>query len=136
MCLAGNLSLGIAMYQWLIEARHKKDQVSLEDLIIGDRIDRNLPAVQGKRHVPMDNVASTVGVFGLNNQNDVVGYLYEYGDSNGCFPQAFVWYGQTKTWQTLDAPGGWYTDLYGINSVTTRVEKESMASCSHPWVDN
>jgi hypothetical protein len=53
--------------------------------------------------------------FGLNDQNDVVGYFYEFGAPQYFFPQAFVWYGQTKTWQSLDAPGGWYTDLYGIN---------------------
>jgi len=33
---------------------------------------------------------------------------------NDC-PRAFVWYGQTKTWQKLDAPTAWYTDFYGIN---------------------
>ncbi len=53
--------------------------------------------------------------FGVNNQNDVVGYFYEFGDPNDFFPQAFVWYGQTKTWQKLDAPTAWYTDFYGIN---------------------
>jgi len=52
--------------------------------------------------------------FGVNNQNDVVGYFYEFGDPNDFFfPQAL--YGQTKTWQKLDAPTAWYTDLYGIN---------------------
>jgi len=51
----------------------------------------------------------------VNNQNDVVGYFYEFGDPNDFFPQAFVWYGQTKTWQKLDAPTAWYTDFYGIN---------------------
>ena len=37
------------------------------------------------------------------------------------FPQAFVWYGQTKTWQKLDAPRALYTDLYGINDKGTIV---------------
>jgi hypothetical protein len=53
--------------------------------------------------------------WGLNGQNDVVGFFYEFGAYNDYFPQGFVWYEQTKTWQRLDAPGGWYTDLYGIN---------------------
>ena len=56
--------------------------------------------------------------FGLNNQNDVVGFYYEFGDSFDFFPQAFVWYGQNKTWQRLNVPGPlytWYTDFYGIN---------------------
>jgi probable HAF family extracellular repeat protein len=59
--------------------------------------------------------------FGLNDQNEVVGYYYEYGLPAYYSPQAFVWYGQAKTWQKLDAPGGWYTDLYGVNDKGTIV---------------
>jgi len=59
--------------------------------------------------------------FGLNNQNDVVGEYYEFGLPDFDWPQAFVWHGQAKTWQRLEAPNAWYTDLRGINDKGTIV---------------
>jgi hypothetical protein len=57
----------------------------------------------------------------VNNQHDVVGIYYEEGDPIDYFPQGFVWYGQTKTWQKLNAPTAWYTDFYDINDKGTIV---------------
>ena len=61
--------------------------------------------------------------FGLNNQSDVVGFYYEFGDTNDFWPQAFVWYGQKKTWQKLEALHSWYTAFRGINDKGTIVRE-------------